>query len=54
MWRKVSTCYRVVNWTEIGETQGRGHRAPTFARTGPVKKMMGLPLHRRYREILAA
>jgi hypothetical protein len=48
------TCYRAANWIEIGMTQGRGHRAPTFAQTRPIKKMLGLPLHRRYREILSA
>lgn len=52
--RFAGTCYRAANWAEIGETQGRGHRAPTFEQTRSVKKMMGLPLHRRYREILCA
>lgn len=48
------TCYRAANWIEIGTTQGRGHRAPTLAQTRPVKKLLGLPLHRKFREILAA
>ena len=48
------TCYRAANWIEIGMTRGRGHRAPTFAQTRPLKRMLGLPLHRRYREILSA
>lgn len=52
--RFAGTCYRAANWIEIGVTQGRGHRAPTFEQTRPVKKMLGLPLHRRYREILCA
>lgn len=52
--RFAGTCYRAANWIEIGMTQGRGHRAPTFAQTRPVKKMLALPLHRRYREILSA
>jgi len=46
------TCYRAANWIEIGVTQGRGHRAPTFEQTRSVKKMLGLPLHHRFREIL--
>ncbi len=46
------TCYRAANWQEIGTTQGRGHRAPTFEQTRPVKQMLGLPLHRKFREIL--
>lgn len=52
--RFAGTCYRAANWIEVGMTQGRGHRAPTFAQTRPIKKMLALPLHRRYREILSA
>jgi hypothetical protein len=47
------TCYRAANWIEIGTTQGRGHRAPTLAQTRPIKKMLVLPLHRKFREILS-
>jgi len=47
------TCYRAANWQVIGTTQGRGHRAPTLEPTRPVKQMLGLPLHRRFREILS-
>jgi hypothetical protein len=50
--RFAGTCYRASNWQEIGTTQGRGHRAPTFEQTRPVKQMLGLPLHRKFREIL--
>jgi hypothetical protein len=52
--RFAGTCYRAANWIEIGATQGRGHRAPTFEQTRPLKKMLGLPLHRQFREILNA
>ena len=48
------TCYRAANWQVIGETAGRGHRAPTLEQTRPVKQMLGLPLHRKFREILGA
>lgn len=51
--RFTGTCYRAANWIEIGSTQGRGHRAPTLAQTRPIKKMLALPLHRRFREILS-
>ena len=51
--RFAGTCYRAANWQVIGTTQGRGHRAPTLEQTRPVKKMLGLPLHRRFREILS-
>jgi hypothetical protein len=47
------TCYRAANWQVIGTTAGRGHRAPTFEQTRPVKQMLGLPLHRRFREMLS-
>jgi uncharacterized protein DUF4338 len=47
------TCYRAANWQVLGTTAGRGHRAPTLEPTRPVKQMLGLPLHRRFREILS-
>jgi hypothetical protein len=46
------TCYRAANWQVIGTTVGRGHRAPTLEMTRPVKQMLGLPLHRKFRERL--
>ena len=46
------TCYRAANWQIIGTTAGRGHRAPTCERTRPVKQMLGLPLDRKFREML--
>jgi hypothetical protein len=46
------TCYRAANWQVIGETAGRGHRAPTFEQTRSAKQMLGLPLHRKFRELL--
>jgi Domain of unknown function (DUF4338) len=48
------TCYRAANWQVIGTTAGRGHRAPTFEQTRPVKQMLGLPLHRKLRQLLGA
>src|SRR5437588_12338310 len=47
-------CYRAANWQVIGATSGRGHRAPSFEQSRPVKQMLGLPLHRRFRELLSA
>jgi hypothetical protein len=47
------TCYRAANWQVIGTTAGRGHRAPTLEQTRPRKQMLGLPLHRRFREMLS-
>src|SRR5487761_1534265 len=48
------TRYRAANWQVIGTTVGRGHRAPTFEQTRPVKQMLGLPLHRKFRELLCS
>ena len=50
--RFAGTCYRAANWQEIGTTAGRGHRAPTFEQTRPVKRMLGLPVHGRFRKLL--
>jgi hypothetical protein len=38
----------------IGTTAGRGHSAPTIAQTRLAKQMLGLPLHRKFRELLGA
>ena len=50
--RFAGTCYRAANWQEIGTTVGRGHRAPTFEQTRTVKRMLGLPVHPKFRELL--
>jgi Domain of unknown function (DUF4338) len=47
------TCYRAANWQVLGQTSGRGNNAPTLKPTRPVKQMLGLPLHRRFRELLS-
>jgi len=47
------TCYRAANWIVLGWTSGRGNNAPTLEPTRPVKQMLGLPLHRRFRELLS-
>src|SRR5271166_1741595 len=47
------TCYRAANWQWLGTTTGRGHNAPTKKRTQPVKELFGLPLRRRFRELLS-
>lgn len=46
------TCYRAANWICLGRTTGRGHNAATWRATQPVKEVLGLPLHRRFRELL--
>ena len=47
------TGYRAANWIVLGLTSGRGNNAPTLEPTRPVKQMLGLPLHRRFRELLS-
>jgi hypothetical protein len=47
------TCYRAANWIALGPTTGRGHNAPTSARTQPVKDVLGYPLTPDFRQRLA-
>lgn len=47
------TCYRAANWIALGRTTGRGHNARTKKATQPVKELLGLPLTRRFRELLS-
>lgn len=47
------TCYRAANWIVLGETAGRGHKAPTRRRTRSIKQVLGYPLDRRFRERLS-
>lgn len=48
------TCYRAANWVVLGETTGRGHRAPTDKKTRSIKQVLGYPLSRHFRERLCA
>jgi hypothetical protein len=48
------TCYRAANWIVLGETTGRGHRAPTMKATRSIKQVLGYPLSPRFRERLCA
>jgi hypothetical protein len=47
------TCYRAANWQCLGTTTGRGHNDRTNKRTQPVKELLGLPLTRRFRQLLS-
>lgn len=46
------TCYRAANWVVLGKTTGRGNNAPTMKPRVPVKEILGLPLHPRFRQVL--
>lgn len=46
------TCYRAANWRCLGETTGRGKDDQTHRPNRPIKDVLGLPLCRRFRELL--
>lgn len=46
------TCYRAANWISLGWTTGRGKNAPSMKPTRSQKEVLGLPLSRRFRELL--
>jgi hypothetical protein len=50
--RYEGTCYRAANWTEVGETTGRGRMHRTGMPTGPVKTCLVYPLVADFRRQL--
>ena len=50
--RHAGTCYKAANWRFLGLTTGRGKAAPTKRPNRPKKEVLGLPLIRRFREVL--
>jgi hypothetical protein len=47
------TCYRAANWQLLGWTTGRGHNCPTNRANRPAKKVLGYPLTKRFKQLLA-
>ena len=47
------TCYRAANWQLLGHTTGRGKDSVSWKPNRPVKEILGLPLTRRFRELLS-
>jgi hypothetical protein len=47
------TCYRAANWVLLGQTTGRGKDDRTHRANRPLKDVLGYPLTRRFRELLA-
>jgi hypothetical protein len=47
------TCYLAANWVVLGRTTGRGKNDQTGKPNRPIKKMLGYPLRRDFRERLA-
>jgi hypothetical protein len=46
------TCYRAANWVMLGRTTGRGKNDHTNRPNRSIKEVLGLPVHRRFRELL--
>ena len=47
------TCYRAANWVLLGHTTGRGKNDQTNKANRPGRNLLGLPLARRFRELLS-
>lgn len=47
------TCYRAANWVSMGTTTGRGPRSTSHKPNRTKKEVLGLPLHRRFRQRLS-
>jgi hypothetical protein len=47
------TCYRAANWILLGRTTGRGKDDQTHRANRSIKEVYGLPLTRKFRELLS-
>jgi hypothetical protein len=47
------TCYRAANWILLGRTTGRGKDDLTHRQNRSIKEVYGLPLTRKFRELLS-
>lgn len=47
------TCYRAANWILLGRTTGRGKDDLIHRQNRSIKEVFGLPLTRRFRELLS-
>ena len=47
------TCYRAANWVLLGRTTGRGKDDLTHRQNRSIKEVLGLPLTRKFRELLS-
>jgi hypothetical protein len=48
------TCYRAANWILLGRTTGRGKDDQTHRPNRSIKEVYGLPLTRKFRELLSS
>ncbi len=51
--RHRGTCYRAANWIVLGRTTGRGKNDQTRRPNRPIKEVLGYPLCRDFRSLLA-
>ncbi len=51
--RYPGTCYRAANWRFLGRTTGRGKDARSKQPNRPRKEVLGYPLTRNFRQVLA-
>jgi hypothetical protein len=47
------TCYRAANWIFLGKTTGRGKQSNSYVPNRSIKEVLGYPLAKRFRELLA-
>src|SRR5712675_2422787 len=47
------TCYRAANWRFLGKTTGRGKQSNSYVPNRTIKEVLGYPLTKRFRELLA-
>ncbi len=50
--RHLGTCYKAANWVHLGQTVGRGKKAPTHKQILPIKDVWIYPLRRDYVGVL--
>jgi len=47
------TCYGAANWVLMGRTTGRGKQSNSYVPNRSIKEVLGYPLTKRFRELLA-
>jgi hypothetical protein len=50
--RFVGTCYKAANWSNVGETKGRGKLGPAGKISVPIKDVWVYPLDKKFRILL--
>ncbi len=50
--RFAGTCYKAANWTNVGETKGRGKLGPAGKISVPIKDVWVYPLDKKFRALL--